>query len=70
MTREKMEKFETILNSHQIEYEITCEEKNKFVISVNESEYVAAKRILLKYRERKTSGDSIHGNDEKPRSTK
>ena len=61
--KEKMDKFIIVLKSHEIEYEITSSEKNKYVISVNEAEYSKAKRVLLKYRERKTGGDSIHSND-------
>ena len=65
MTKEKMEKFENILRHHEIEFEITSAEKNRYVISVHESDYDDAKRVLLKYRERKTSGDTIHSNDKK-----
>ena len=65
MTKGKMEKFEAILKSHEIEYEITSAEKNKYIISVNESEYTKAKRVLLKHRERRTSGDTIKSNDKK-----
>jgi hypothetical protein len=65
MTKDKMEKFEVILKSHELEYEVTCKEKNKYVISVNESDYTEAKRVLLKYRERRTSGDLINSNDTK-----
>ena len=48
-------KFENILRHHEIEFEITSAERNKYVISVQESDYDDAKRVLLKYRERKTS---------------
>ena len=65
MTKEKMEKFEVILKSHEIDYEITSAEKNKYVISVDEGDYSKAKRVLLKHRERKTSGDTINSNDKK-----
>lgn len=65
MTKEKMEKFEIILKSHEIEYEITSAQKNNYVISVDESDYIKAKRALLKHRERKTSADSVNSNEKK-----
>jgi len=61
--KEKLDKFITILTSHEIEYEILSSTKNKHVVSVSEQEYVKAKRILLKHRERRTSGDSINSNN-------
>ena len=62
-TKEKMDKFIVILQSHEIDYEITAAEKNRYVISVNDSEYNQAKKVLLKHRERRTSADSINSND-------
>ena len=62
-TREKLDKFLAVLERHDIDCEITSAEKSNFTIAVNEAEYAKAKRVLLKYRERRTSGDSIHGND-------
>lgn len=62
-TREKLDKFLAVLGRHGIDCEITSAEKSHFTIAVNEAEYVKAKRVLLKHRERRTSGDSIHSND-------
>jgi hypothetical protein len=62
-TREKMDKFIAILQAHDMECEISSAVKDKYVIAVNESDYSKAKRILLKHRERRTSGDSINSND-------
>jgi hypothetical protein len=64
-TKDKLDKFLVIMGSHELDCEVSAVAKNKFVVSVEEGIYAKAKRVLLKHRERRTSGDTINSNDRK-----
>ena len=58
-TKEKLDKFIERLNNHDIGYEVTTKNSKQYVVLVSEGDFVNAKRVLLKHKERRTSGDSM-----------
>ena len=57
--KSKLEKFIEVLKSNEIEYEVGNEKNpNSLVtVSVNEHDYEKAKKLLMRHRKRRTSGD-------------
>jgi hypothetical protein len=58
----KLEQFAVILRSHDISFEVLSKNPKKTTsgeatISVDEKDYDKAKRILVRHRKRRTSGD-------------
>lgn len=56
----KLEQFGAILKSNDIAYETGDQDarNSEVTMSVNENDFQKAKRLLLKYRQRRTSRDS------------
>lgn len=60
----KLERFIPILENHAIPYELSTKGKPAelgvaITVAVEESDLVKAKKHLLRYRKRRTSGDSL-----------
>lgn len=58
----KFEQFTSILDDHNISYEVSPDKQNaknrdEIELSVDEKDYEKAKRLLLKHRKRRTSSD-------------
>ena len=55
----KLDKFATILKEHELEFEVnsksTDDRTNQLTISVNEDQYEYSKKLLMRYRKRKSS---------------
>jgi hypothetical protein len=63
-TPAKLELFVPILEKHGIAYETSSKGKPKepgdgIRVSVDERDFVKAKKLLLRHRKRRTSGDSL-----------
>jgi hypothetical protein len=56
-TREKLTKFVEVLASNEIGYETQTKSKTEHSVLVDERDYAAARKLLLKHRERRTSAD-------------
>ena len=61
-SRVKLDPFITILERHNITYEIsstnqTSNSSGALILSVDENDYEKAKKLLMKHRKRRTSGD-------------
>lgn len=58
-TREKLDKFLSIINEHNIPYELssTGNKDTNIALSVDGNDYTQAKKLLLKHRKRRTSSD-------------
>jgi hypothetical protein len=60
----KLERFIPILENHNIPYELSSKGKPAelgvaITVSVDEKDAVKAKKYLLRYKKRRTSGDSL-----------
>jgi hypothetical protein len=60
----KLERFVPILENHAIPYELSSKGKPAELgvaisVAVEEGDLVKAKKYLLRYRKRRTSGDSL-----------
>lgn len=56
-SKEKLDKFVVTLDAHEIPYTVEAKGSNQYSILVDERVYPKARKILLKYKERKTSAD-------------
>jgi hypothetical protein len=58
-SQEKLDKFLEILKNHGLAYEVEPKSAKELKVSVEDGDYVKAKRALLKHKERRTSADSL-----------
>ncbi len=60
-TTEKLNQFCDILNENDISHETGTKNKtiNELTISINENDYKMAKKLLIKYKKRKTTREHI-----------
>jgi hypothetical protein len=55
-TKDKLAKFVEVLDTHAIQHE-TQAKTNEYTVLVDDHDYAAARKLLLKHRERRTSAD-------------
>ena len=60
----KLERFIPILENHSIPYELSSKGKPAelgvaITVSVDEKDFAKAKKYLLRYKKRRTSGDTL-----------
>jgi hypothetical protein len=58
-SQDKLDKFLEVLKNREIDYAVETKSPKELVISVEDGDYVKAKRALLKHKERRTSADSM-----------
>jgi hypothetical protein len=56
-TKDKLAKFVEVLDTHAIQHETQAKTNREYTVLVDDHDYAAARKLLLKHRERRTSAD-------------